>query len=154
MPNGEPRRRSCFLFYIYGFFLGLGCGVIAAILAFVGKKPASDHSKVLIVGACVLSVFTFIAQLVLSCRGEEKAGQRSATIVVGLVITALATVASIASSSDHKGIFFMQGTISTVFYLFTVIAFTINFFRDRKIKRQQGEAAHYRDLPVPVFPHQ
>ncbi|GFO38146.1 hypothetical protein PoB_006465100 [Plakobranchus ocellatus] len=137
----ERKRRGCFLFYVYGFFLGLGCGVISAIFAFEGSPPAADPSKCLIVIACVLSTVTFVTQLVIACRGESSAGQRSASIVVGLFITACATIGALATSPGHKGIFFMGCAFSAVLYIFTIIAFSVNFSRDRKLSREQEARA-------------
>ena len=142
MASETPRRRSCFLFYVYGFFLGLGSGVISTIAAFDKSEPASDPSKILIVMACFFSVFTFTAQSVVTCRGESRAGQRSATVAVGLILTALTTIAAVASSPGLSGVFFLAGSFSAVLYLFTVAAFSVAFYRDRKIKLvQDGDAA-------------
>lgn len=136
MTTDVGRRQSCFLFYIYGFFLGLGSGVICAIVSFQDKRPATVPSKVLIVSACGLSVLTFIVQMVVGCRGESRAGQRSAIIAFGLIVTAALTLAGVAFSPNMQGVFFMSGAFSVVLYMFTVAAFSISFFRDRKYTRQ------------------
>ncbi|XP_005112450.1 homeobox protein 10 [Aplysia californica] len=137
--SGHRKRRGCFLFNVYSFFLGLGSGIIATIYALSETSPLL--TKILMPLALLSGLATATAHIALTCTQKftpkRRKLARSLVNICGHILTTIITCVATFSFSNAQGLFFLCGIFSASCYFMAAIAFIVNLVRDR-VRKQGG----------------
>lgn len=158
--NMDKNQRHCFLFYVYGWFFGLGLGLVAAIFSFVEND--SIASRVCLTSAVVLSVVVAVFQISLNTCGKKKFSKKCRNITVsvfrisGLFLIMASTLAGTFTSNDPGGLFFICGIFSFACYLMACIGFSVRLYRESKKNSRMDTNIDYQgqvtNAEVHIYP--
>ncbi|KAI8794157.1 hypothetical protein BgiBS90_004533 [Biomphalaria glabrata] len=120
------KKKSCLLFYVYAYCCGTCTGIIAVSLAFM--EVSAPKTRVLIVLALVISIFSFLAHVAVSKRPQTPNVVMVRTLLVGLGLVASAVLSGVSAffNSGTISLLFVCCTLFGIFYISACVGYILN----------------------------